>query len=199
MNKIKPGFISVLYIYFFVFRSFSKRAKNFGICSHDTIPTEGRGDGTPRGIDLVISSPLSFALIYLFVFSERYRFAICGLSLHLGDIESCRNTNEEQSFKLALLVPKESTNAVHSTNKVIWFRCYVHTSYVAPPSTRVGVIYESDFGPKEICVPSKPVKDMTEDESKVYTIILDKDKDMIKLGKTRIRQDISIEMLRKVV
>ena len=49
---------------------------------------------------------------------------------------------------------------------------------------------ESDFGPNEVCVPSKPVKEMTEDEYKVYKSILDKDKSMIKLGYNRIKEKL---------
>ena len=41
---------------------------------------------------------------------------------------------------------------------------------------------ESDFGAKDVHSPAKPVKEMTEDEYKVYMNMLDKDKGMIKLG-----------------
>ena len=52
------------------------------------------------------------------------------------------------------------------------------------------VYEESDFGPNEVCAPSKPVKEMTEDEYKVYKNILDKDKSMIKLGYNRIKEKL---------
>ena len=55
---------------------------------------------------------------------------------------------------------------------------------------RMAAIYESDFGPNEVCLPSKPVKEMTEDEYKVYKNILDKDKGMIKLGYNRIKEKL---------
>ena len=32
---------------------------------------------------------------------------------------------------------------------------------------RLAAILESVFGPNDVCVPSKPVEEMTEDESKV--------------------------------
>ena len=56
---------------------------------------------------------------------------------------------------------------------------------------RVTAINESDVGPDEF-VPSKPyVEDAIEDESKVYIYknIVDKDKDMVKLGDNSIKEN----------
>jgi len=55
----------------------------------------------------------------------------------------------------------------------------------------MALIYEeSDFGPNEVCAPSKPVKEMTDDKYTVYKNILDKDKSMIKLGYNRIKEKL---------
>ena len=52
------------------------------------------------------------------------------------------------------------------------------------------VFEESDFGPNVVCAPSKPVKEMTEDEYTIYKNILDKDKSMIKVGYNRIKEKL---------
>ena len=49
---------------------------------------------------------------------------------------------------------------------------------------------ESDFGPKEVSAPQKPVKEMNDDEYKVYKSVADKEKQIIKNGYKRIKEKL---------